>query len=98
MIVIGGILIKDLNMLANEVKLIRIKQVQAISGLKRSTIYAYISKGIFPSQIKLGERCTAWVESEIFAVNQARIAEKSEQEIQELIAQLKARRQQIGFQ
>jgi prophage regulatory protein len=85
-------------MLANQVKLIRIKEVQAVSGLKRSTIYAYIEKGIFPSQIKLGERCVAWVESEILAVNQARIEEKSEQEIQELIVQQKKRRQQISFQ
>lgn len=85
-------------MLANQVKLIRIKEVQAVSGLKRSTIYAYIEKGIFPSQIKLGKRCAAWVESEILAVNQARIEEKSEQEIQGLIVQLKKRRQQISFQ
>mgnify|MGYP006324116847 FL=1 len=85
-------------MLANQVKLIRIKEVQAVSGLKRSTIYAYIKKRIFPSQIKLGKRCVAWVECEILEVNQAQITEKSEQEIQELIAQLKNRRQQIGFQ
>jgi len=97
MIVIGGILIKDLNMLADKVKLIRLKQVQALSGFKRSTIYAYIGKGIFPSQIKLGERCSAWVESEILAVNFARIAEKSEQEIIGLIRQLKDQRQSNSY-
>ncbi|SEN30411.1 helix-turn-helix transcriptional regulator [Nitrosomonas marina] len=85
-------------MSANEAKLIRIKDVIAISGLKRSTLYANISKGTFPSQIKLGERCSAWVESEILAVNQARIAGKSEQDIKELITQLKNQRQQNCFQ
>ena len=55
------------------------KEVIEISGLKRSTIYNYISLGIFPSQIKLGKRCAAWVESEISEVNFARIAERTEQ-------------------
>ena len=85
-------------MSADKVKLIRIKQVQAISGLKRSTLYAYISKGIFPSQIKLGERCAAWVENEILTVNQARIAGKSDQEIKELVRQLLIQRHQLSYQ
>jgi len=82
----------------NKVKFIRINEVKAISGLKRSTLYAYISQGIFPSQIKLGERCAAWIESEILAVNQARIAGKSPQEIKELVRQLIAQRQQVSYQ
>lgn len=86
-----------MNMLAEKVRFIRINEVKAISGLKRSTLYAYISQGIFPSQIKLGERCAAWIESEILAVNQARIAGKSAQEIKELVRQLIAQRQQVSF-
>lgn len=85
-------------MLAEKVKFIRINEVKAISGLKRSTLYAYISQGIFPSQIKLGERCVAWIESEILAINQARIAGKSAQEIKELVRQLIAQRQQVSSQ
>ena len=85
-------------MSADKVKLIRINEVAAISGLKRSTIYAYISDGIFPSQIKLGKRCAAWVESEVLAFLQARIAGKTEQEIKELVQQLLIQRQQLSYQ
>lgn len=74
-------------MLAKKLKLIRINEVIEVSGLKRSTIYSYISQGIFPSQIKLGLRCVAWVENEILEINSARIANKTEQEIKQLIAQ-----------
>ena len=40
-------------------------QVQKLTGLSRSSIYAYIDKGLFPAQVKLGLRSVAWVESEI---------------------------------
>ena len=45
--------------------LIKLNEVKARTGLSRSSIYAYIDKGIFPAQVKLGERCVAWVDSEI---------------------------------
>ncbi|PXW85021.1 AlpA family transcriptional regulator [Nitrosomonas sp. Nm84] len=82
----------------NKSKLIRLKEVIEISGLKRSTIYNYITKGIFPSQIKLGERCVAWVENEILEVNFARMAERTEQEIKDLVAQQKDLRLQNSYQ
>lgn len=84
-------------MLAKNLKLIRIKEVIEISGPKRSTLYDYVKQGIFPSQIKLGRRCSAWVESEVLEVNFARIAEKSEQEIKELIAKQRDLRLQNSY-
>ena len=45
--------------------LIKLNEVKARTGLSRSSIYAYIDKGTFPVQVKLGERCVAWVDSEI---------------------------------
>ncbi len=47
-----------------------------MTGLSRSTIYAYIDKGMFPRQVKLGERCVAWVEEEVVAWLDARITER----------------------
>lgn len=38
----------------------RIKQVQQYTGLSRSTIYAYVKKGILPPPIQLGPRAVAW--------------------------------------
>ena len=45
--------------------MIKLKEVQKLTGLSRSSIYAYIDKGLFPAQVKLGERCVAWVDNEV---------------------------------
>ena len=44
-----------------------------MTGLSRSSIYAYIDKGYFPAQVKLGERSVAWVEDEVVAWIDSRI-------------------------
>lgn len=56
--------------------MLKLKEVQKMTGLSRSTIYAYIDKGLFPRQVKLGERCVAWVEEEVIAWLDARIADR----------------------
>ncbi|MFT6901165.1 MAG: prophage regulatory protein [Colwellia sp.] len=48
-------------------KLIRLNQVIARTGLSRSRIYQYISEDNFPSNVSLGGRSVAWVDSEISA-------------------------------
>lgn len=53
---------------------IRLEQVKARTGLSRSTLYAYIRDGRFPSPITISDRCVAWVESEIDAWIAERIA------------------------
>ncbi|MCX7086112.1 MAG: AlpA family transcriptional regulator [Methylococcales bacterium] len=53
--------------------LIKLNEVKAKTGLSRSSIYAYIDKGIFPAQVKLGERCVAWVDIEIESWVQGKI-------------------------
>jgi len=52
---------------ANQPRLsiLRRKQVQARTGLSRSTIYLYIKDGLFPKPIALGPRAVGWVESEV---------------------------------
>ena len=45
--------------------MIKLKEVQKMTSLSRSSIYAYIDKGIFPTQVKLGARSVAWLESDI---------------------------------
>mgnify|MGYP002713321536 FL=1 len=47
-------------------KILRLKDVQSMTGLSRSTIYAEIAKGNFPRQVKLtGARSVGWYESAI---------------------------------
>ncbi len=46
--------------------ILRRKQVEARTGLSRSTIYARMAEGSFPRPIELGGgRAVGWIESEI---------------------------------
>ena len=56
--------------------MLKLKAVKAMTGLSRSTIYDYMAKGHFPRQVKLGERCVAWVEEEVVAWLDARITDR----------------------
>lgn len=58
-------------------RILRMKMVVEITGLARSTVYKYIAEGIFPKPITLGGRSVGWVESEVFAWIQARVAERN---------------------
>lgn len=46
-------------------RVLRRPQVEAATGLGRSTIYEMIARGEFPTPIKLGARAVGWIESEI---------------------------------
>ncbi|MDE0411667.1 MAG: AlpA family phage regulatory protein [Gammaproteobacteria bacterium] len=47
-------------------RIVRLKEVQRMTGLSRSTIYAQIAKGRFPKQIKLtGDRSVGWHEQAV---------------------------------
>ena len=53
--------------------ILRRKQVEARTGLSRSTIYDRIKAGTFPAPISLGEKAVGWIESEVDAWLAARI-------------------------
>ena len=46
-------------------QLLRLRQVEQKTVLKRSQIYLYMKKGTFPRSIKIGPSSVAWLESEI---------------------------------
>lgn len=54
--------------------IIRLPKVQNLTGLSRSTIYAYIQAGKFPTQIELGPRSRGWLESEIYEWISSRVS------------------------
>jgi len=54
--------------------ILRRKQVEARTGLKRSTIYAKVAAGEFPAPVRLGVRAVGWVEAEISSWLESRIA------------------------
>ena len=47
-------------------RFIRLEEVKGLTGLSRSTIYAYIHEGNFPSPVSLGKRSVAWVDQEVY--------------------------------
>ncbi|CAM4388428.1 MAG: hypothetical protein LEGION0403_FIIPPAGN_02624 [Legionella sp.] len=62
-------------------RILRLKQVENRTGLKRSTIYNRISLGTFPKQIPLGGgRAIGWLESEIDDWIQQRIMKSRHEE------------------
>lgn len=60
-------------------RLIRIREVQAMTGLSRSYVYHLVSSGILPAPVRLvpGGTSRAWVASEIDAWVSERIAERN---------------------
>ena len=46
-------------------RLLRLPEVMARVGLKRSAIYQRMSEGRFPKSRSLGPKCAVWVEAEI---------------------------------
>jgi len=67
---------------------VRLQKVIEMMGMSRSTLYLRIKQGLMPPPVKLGERSSAWPEHEISAINAARLAQKSNDEIREIVAQL----------
>lgn len=61
--------------------ILRCKQVQALTGLSRSTIYDKLNPRsprhdpMFPKQIKLGREAVGWLESELVAWIEWRVAQ-----------------------
>ncbi|HVC37764.1 MAG TPA: AlpA family transcriptional regulator [Gammaproteobacteria bacterium] len=56
-------------------KLLRIAQVEAATGLKKSALYRLASEGRFPKPLKItGARASAWPESQVQAWIRERIA------------------------
>ena len=60
--------------LNNALIILRRKQVEARTGYSRSSLYKRMSEGTFPAQIKLGARAVGWIESEVTAFIESRIA------------------------
>jgi len=66
--------------------------VEQATGDSRSTIYRKIKKGLFTKPVQIGGDRVAWPANEVTAINQARIAGKSDQEIKALVIELEAAR------
>ncbi|MGH8580606.1 MAG: helix-turn-helix transcriptional regulator [Gammaproteobacteria bacterium] len=54
-------------------RILRLSSVLEITGLSRSTIYSLVAKGVFPKQIKLSEKASGWLDSEVSAWIDSRV-------------------------
>lgn len=55
-------------------RLLRLPDVEAATGCKKSTIYKLMKEGKFPLCVRITARMAAWPESAVLAWVQARIA------------------------
>jgi prophage regulatory protein len=56
-------------------RLLRLPDVEATTGLKKSSIYSLMKRGEFPRCVALTARCVAWPESRVLQYVQDRIAQ-----------------------
>lgn len=55
-------------------RFIKLAEVKALTTLSTSEIYRRVAAGTFPAQVTLGPKSVAWVEAEVLAWCEARIA------------------------
>lgn len=46
-------------------RILRRRDVEAVTGLSRSTLYVYIARREFPKPVKLGPWASGWRESDV---------------------------------
>lgn len=75
------------------VSIIRQSEVLQLRGRRRSSNYEDERNGLITPRVKIGPRAVGWPAHEIHAINSARVAGKSDDEIRALVrALVEARR------
>jgi prophage regulatory protein len=74
----------------------RLPAVKSESGYSRSTIYLRISQGLWTKPVRLGARAVGWPAGEVEALNAARIAGRTDEEIRALVVKLEAARKTVA--
>ena len=77
--------------------ILRMPAVKAETGHRsHASIYAAIKNGTFTQPVQIGQRSVGWPDTEVLAINAARIAGRSEAEIKELVNRLHAKRTELA--
>jgi len=72
--------------------ILRMPAGKSESGLSRSTLYLRISQGLWTRPVSLGSRAVGWPSDEVEALNAARIAGRTDEEVRSLVQELEAAR------
>ena len=76
--------------------ILRINEAATARGRKPSTHWADCEDGLCTRAVHTGPNTVGWPSSELAALNRARIAGKSEDEIRELVKLLHAKRMEVA--
>ncbi|MCP5246578.1 MAG: AlpA family phage regulatory protein [Burkholderiales bacterium] len=76
--------------------ILRLPVVLKERGRSRSAHYLDIQQGLFTRPVQIGLRAVGWPENEVVALNAARIAGKSNDEIRQLVIKLEAARKTLA--
>jgi prophage regulatory protein len=69
------------------------QSVKAETGHKsHASIYTAIRNGLFTTGVAIGQRSVGWPSDEVLALNNARIAGQTDEQIKELVIRLHAKR------
>ena len=74
----------------------RLREVCKKRARSRSSHFLDIQEGLFPHPVKIGDRSSGWPNYETDAINAARIAGKTKNEIRALVKKLEAARSIIA--
>lgn len=75
--------------------ILRMPAVKSESGLSRSTLYLRISQGLWTRPVSLGPRAVGWPSDEVEALNAARIAGRTDEEVRDLVQELETARKSV---
>lgn len=79
-----------------EMSILRMPAIKAETGHRsHASIYNAIKAGLFTKPVPIGARSVGWPDTEIFALNAARIAGQSDAQIRELVNRLHAKRTEL---
>ena len=77
--------------------ILRMPAVKAETGHRsHASIYNAIKAGLFTNGVAIGQRSKGWPSDEVQAINQARIAGKSDDEVRDLVKRLHAKRAELA--
>lgn len=79
----------------NDTAILRGPAVDQETGRGRSSRYADIKSGLMTEPVHIGARSVGWPAHEVRAINRARIAGKTDDEIRELVRRLHAARKEL---
>jgi len=77
--------------------ILRLPEVKRVLGHRAdASVYNAIRAGLFTNGVAIGQRAKGWPDYEVDAINAARVAGKSEDEIRDLVNALHAKRAELA--